>query len=88
MPAPEGPALVYVTQGAGATTVVLDRADLSVLAPRERAICRALLTHVLNGLDALEEPRERLVIDTYHQELKHSIAAETAEALGYLTRRA
>ncbi|WP_147268652.1 hypothetical protein [Sphaerisporangium album] len=86
MPRPVGPALVYVSEGVGWTATVIDRADLTAMPPRDRALCRALLKHALGALDALDETRPRLVLDNYY-EVPNGSSARTAEELNFLTQR-
>jgi hypothetical protein len=53
---PQGPALLYVTEGDAPTLTILDRCpDFTVMPPRERAICRALLVYALEQLDKVTD---------------------------------
>jgi hypothetical protein len=53
-PWPTGPAVLYISDGAVPTATVVDRADFTHMTQRDRALCRALLEHALQGLDDLE----------------------------------
>ncbi|MFI7691764.1 hypothetical protein ACIBQ6_22035 [Nonomuraea sp. NPDC049655] len=48
---PPGPAILYVTEGDNPTVTILDRADHAFMRHRDRAICRALLAYVIEGMD-------------------------------------
>ncbi|MFE3449637.1 hypothetical protein ACFXJ8_11945 [Nonomuraea sp. NPDC059194] len=52
---PEGPALLFVTEGAAPTICIIDRANPSGLQPRDRAICRALLVYALEQIDKVTD---------------------------------
>jgi hypothetical protein len=47
---PPGPALLYVTEGDNPTITILDLADPGLMRHRDRAICRALLAYVIEGM--------------------------------------
>ncbi|MEU4332343.1 hypothetical protein [Nonomuraea dietziae] len=53
---PQGPALLYVTEGDAPRLTILDRANPSGLQPRDRAICRALLVYAIEQIDKVTDP--------------------------------
>ena len=58
LPALTGPALLYTSSVDNQGTQAVLRVDRdSPTDPRERALCRALLSHALSLLDATEPPR-------------------------------
>jgi hypothetical protein len=57
---PEGPALLYITEGSTPTITILDRAvahGLSSMPTRDLKVCRALLEYVI---EELNKPRVRI----------------------------
>lgn len=53
---PEGPALLYVTEGDHPTITILDQAVIDTMPRRDQLVCRALLEYVTEQLDAASPP--------------------------------
>lgn len=57
IPAQRGPALYYTGSEQGDGTATVTRIDVATVTdPRERALCRGLLTHALRLLNQTEAP--------------------------------